>query len=1331
MSIKLNISTEIKDVRALPTTQLVLNQPLTGNSLNNDIKVSVPLVSPLINTPLAPDIKQPSSTPQITRISPQPTTTLGSAGSTVKLNIDHKENVYAITKIDGGLTQADFTQLSDREHVLQRPNMYLSSSTPELRETLIFDLSQQGSIKMGKVTVPQAMEQAFAETITNCSDNVCRSYRAGVDPGDILIRVDPHTIYLKNGGIPIPVEMHEAQKVMVPEMIFGRLRAGSNLGANRFEAGMNGIGIKAVNIFSKFFRVIIHDAIRKKRYQQDWHRNMSVCDPPLITEYKGNFSSVEVVYTLDIERFGCQEYPVEFFNIIARHCANVSFTTKIKIGFNYTNTSGAVLRSLQQQSTEFNTVVMDYGLLKNYGALYHGEKAYNNSIMYYEWPPGTTVVKRRDGQQYASDKSVMPIVEMLVVDTPNESVIASFVNSMYVCDGGCHVDLAVKAVSAPIIDLVNSRGSVKTIKATGKKSAKAVKVIKKTPEKKEEKPLVKITMRDVHNHLSFIISVRVANPEFDSQSKNKLKGPKIKYLITEDELQPVLKWDFVQQLYQILNAKNNRIIAASDARNLSNSILDKGFHANKSRSDPMRCTLFICEGDGALGYIRVLVDELGGRDYFGGIPLKGKIKNVMGESEMDLISNEELKRIGSAIGITAREDYTKPENLAKRKYGRIVFVTDADVDGKHIAGLGFNNFFCRYPGLLESGCIYYLRTPYMRVRRVTGNIKHTFYTQSQYQQWAKITPDAGNPKIWKAKYFKGLGTSKREDIKEDCQNLWLINIQCVRTEDKNAIELAFNGDKADARKDWILRYEPIVEIGKMSRQTLTKFINNDFIQYSVANVLRSIPGFDGLKPSQRKLVYSMFEKWNIYNKSGEYSEIKVAEFSTFAAGYTSYHHDGAKLGKVIVNMAQSFVGANNLPYFCEDGQFGTRDGNGEDAAPDRYISTRPEWWIRYVYPEGDQDLLQPQVIDGEKQEPQYLLPIIPMHLINGATGVGTGFSTNIPAHSPLDIIKWLINKIDGTDLPKLIPWYRGFKGSVEVIDTRGKSKDLKDVKDAEDEKDQKKSRSKYRVVTSGVYRKIDNNTVLITELPINRSMGQYVAWMHDLQKEGKIAGFVPNVFNDQPRYVVYGFNDSNIQTLKLKASIGLGNMWLLDRYGKPQKYNTVSDILEYFYKERLTDYQLRITMLLEKIRLKIIDKGHRWKYINLIITDQIKYIRRAKADLQRELEEKHNIPGNIITKVHTGHFTQEELLSLESDIKELEAEAKELRETTPKALWRKELVTLEKAYRSHYNINESSGENFSAIIRWRDNLVSATQNVKLNITPSVAPKKLSPKLNIL
>jgi len=137
-------------------------------------------------------------------------------------------------------------------------------------------------------------------------------------------------------------------------------------------------------------------------------------------------------------------------------------------------------------------------------------------------------------------------------------------------------------------------------------------------------------------------------------------------------------------------------------------------------------------------------------------------------------------------------------------------------------------------------------------------------------------------------------------------------------------------------------------------------------------------------------------------------------------------------------MAQDFVGSNNLPYFARDGQFGTRRLGGKDAAESRYAETKPEWWIPYVFRREDLPILKIKEDEGEEVEPVCFYPTIPVVLINGCSGIATGYSTFMPNHNPLDVVNWVKCKIQDRSLPELKPWYRGFScnGDIEVVDRR-------------------------------------------------------------------------------------------------------------------------------------------------------------------------------------------------------------------------------------------------------------------------------------------------------
>ena len=169
------------------------------------------------------------------------------------------------------------------------------------------------------------------------------------------------------------------------------------------------------------------------------------------------------------------------------------------------------------------------------------------------------------------------------------------------------------------------------------------------------------------------------------------------------------------------------------------------------------------------------------------------------------------------------------------------------------------------------------------------------------------------------------------------------------------------------------------------------------------------------------------------------SEIKVAQFSGYVSEHSGYHHGEASLNAAIVGMAQTFVGSNNINLLVPSGQFGTRLQGGKDSASERYIFTYLNDITRKLYPSLDDPILKYLNDDGQMVEPLYYTPIIPMILVNGAKGIGTGFSTDILCYNPLDIINLLEDMLGpkAYDLTskKLVPYYDGFKGEIHEIGT--------------------------------------------------------------------------------------------------------------------------------------------------------------------------------------------------------------------------------------------------------------------------------------------------------
>jgi DNA topoisomerase-2 len=242
-----------------------------------------------------------------------------------------------------------------------------------------------------------------------------------------------------------------------------------------------------------------------------------------------------------------------------------------------------------------------------------------------------------------------------------------------------------------------------------------------------------------------------------------------------------------------------------------------------------------------------------------------------------------------------------------------------------------------------------------------------------------------------------------------------------------AVDLAFNKKKANDRKDYLLAYDSSKILDGKKEVPYADFIHKDLIHFSYYDLIRSIPNvMDGLKVSQRKILYAGFKR-NLVK------EIHVAQFAGYVSEHTGYHHGEASLNAAIVGLAQDFVGSNNLNLFMPNGQFGIRLAGGDDHASPRYIHTELNPLCEYLFPKSDFGVLDYEDDDGTPVEPKWYAPVIPMILVNGANGIGTGFSTTIPCYNPKEVLKYVRDRLVGIEDEKWdpLPSFRGFRGEVK------------------------------------------------------------------------------------------------------------------------------------------------------------------------------------------------------------------------------------------------------------------------------------------------------------
>lgn len=1192
------------------------------------------------------------------------------------------------TSVDGSplIPQAtDYKKLTHIQQIYKRCGMYIGNDTQTPRDEWIFDLN---TLKMRKatITVPDGVERLYLEILSNGGDNVDRSRKAGVDAGIIEVLMNEHTISIKNNGVPIPVELHPEHGVYVPEMILGMLLTSSNYddSKERTGIGMNGYGAKLVNIFSKSFMVIVCDGFRNLKYQQVWNENMSVRGEPSIEPYQGE-SSVQIVYTMDFARFGYTQYPEEAFYLFARHAADVSLTCKVPVTFN---------------GIPFN--VQD---VRDYASLYFGND--RSHIVYYEWPDGTETINKKGGVQVAKNPYVIPITEMCVIDTPDMGEAISFVNGMPTKEAGVHVDAAMKSLSNAILETINGGG-------------------KKGKDKKEkDKREIKLTLADVRPHLSIILNCRLANPQFTSQSKTKLMSPTPKINIPEKVLAPMGKWELVERLYRALEAKQFRSLAKTDGKKKRYISLEKGEDANLAGGAKSReCTLYVVEGSSAMGYAENMIDLVpNGPDYIGLFPMKGKPLNVMNADATQIRENTEIIELVKMLGLHWGFDYTQEENFNTLRYGHFVILADSDDDGKHIIGLVMNFFHCYFPSLLARGFVMYLRTPILRVYK--GRQVFKFYTQREYEQWKGQHSDYQS---WKHKYYKGLGTSSDEDVADDFKTPRVV-VCLYDDQAPDSFRLAFDDKLADARKRWIAQWKHVFEVEEMEMQPISLFIHYEFIQYSIADLHRSLPRLmDGLKVTQRKVLWSAFLKWCSEGKPEKgfkktLDEVKLVQFGAFAMEKTNYHHGDKSMTDTILTMIQDFVGMNNLPYFTKKGQFGTRKHGGADAAASRYPNTYPEWWIPYVFRKEDIPLLKLVNDEGKDVEPETFFPIIPMELVNGSHGIGTGHSTFIPNHNPLDLCEWIKAKIRGQPLPELIPWYRGFKGTITVINKAKKPRteaetsgevstsstprtaidipigdespeDVASVGETTEQvqpkqaplilsiQSQDEGGPRLSMLTQGNF-EIVGNKVIVTELPIGRWTNRYRKWLDHLRENKLITDYRAGSSTKEVYFEITGFKNPDYRSLKLQKSYGLTNMVLLSTDNRPIKYNTTADIMEAFFKDRLPHYEARRQYLINQINAQIEKMEAKIRFIQAVISGQIEFLNKKKSTVLPKMREL-GLPEDLLTNTRMSNCTEDEISELRDLIEKLQRQRQAHQMTSASDMWLADLDEFENAYCRHY-----------------------------------------------
>ena len=1142
-----------------------------------------------------------------------------------------------------------YQKKTQKEHILDRPDSYIGDVKKQNEVMWTFNPETEKMHKIQIEYVPGLLK-IFDEILVNAGDNTKEDDLC--DCIKVNINKQENEITVWNNGKGIDVEFHKEHKVLVPEMIFGELLTSTNYddSEKRVTGGRNGYGAKLANIYSLEFEVETLDMERGKKFKQTFTNNMDTRTKAKVTSIKNPKSGyTKISFKPDLKRFGLEELTDDIVNLMIKRVYDIAATTDKKIKVYY------------------NDNKININNFKSYISLFYDDV----DLMYEDVNDRWNI-----GVLYLPDNGYDQI---------------SYVNCISTFKGGNHV----KYVESDIIKKIEEQ------------------ILKKNKN-------IKVKSQNIKENLVFFINSTIINPSFTSQTKEELKtkfndfGSKCE--LSDTFIKKILKTGIAEQVLLYAKLKEESMMKRKTDGKKTGNIkgvpkLEDANWAGSKKSD--ECKLILTEGDSAKAFAmagRAVV----GNDKYGIFPLKGKLLNVRDASPKQLMDNEEIKNIKLILGLQQGKIY---DSLNQLRYGGIILLTDQDVDGYHIKGLLINFLHYMWPSLVKLNLfIYSLATPIVKVSK--GKSIRTFYNITDYENWKEENSNKG----WNIKYYKGLGTSDSKEAKEYFTDIEekLIKYTWESTNEANldeinnssessdsskknkkrkrknnfeatievdsddetseSIRLAFEKKRADDRKSWLLNYDRSEVLNNDQKIVpIPEFIHKELKHFSNDDLNRSIPSIcDGLKISTRKILYSAFLR-KLYTKS---TELRVAQLAGFVSDKTCYHHGEASLCDAIVGMAQDYVGSNNINILYPSGQFGTRLLGGKDKASARYIHTYLEKLTKYIFRAEDEPILNYLNDDGVMIEPDQYYPIIPMVLVNGAEGIGTGFSTSIPCYNPKEIIHNIFNIMDNKKVKSMSPWYKNYKGKIIKVDDNTYD-------------------------TYGNYDILDSNRIIINELPLGSWTTPYKELLETIQydsdsKKNVIVGFTDNNTDERVHFVItfpdkklalYQNNDTIEAKLKLIKKIKTSNMNLFNENGTIQTFENVEDILKYWYDIRLKKYIDRREYLIGKINNELDLLKYKALFIKYVLEEKIIVFKQKRQSIIDKLIElkfpelstsNENKSYDYITNIPLFNLTLEKIEELNNKLKEKEQELNYVKITPPVDVWRLELKELLKEYEAWY-----------------------------------------------
>lgn len=919
-------------------------------------------------------------------------------------------------------TGTRYESIRFRDHVRLRPNVYIGSKNITENGQWVVDRDNNKLVKK-TLSYPIALYNICDEIILNAIDHCLRTKKLkGKGKCDtIKLSLDKISgeIICFNNGEGIVAEKNEDGQYYA-EMVFTKEMSGSNFSNdNEEKIGANGIGSKATNILSSSFEITTLDAKNKILYSQLVLDGNNIIQEPVLKKCKASEAPyTSIRFTPDYKYFFGDNYDPKLFDEIMTVMDIILNTRMIYVS--------AYLG--EGYKVYYGDNKIDVCSLEQLASMAVGEENKEN------------IVKCN---LKSKDKTFEVLVALWDCESSTEHI--TFINGLYLSDGGTHVRYIVKHI----------------LDAT------------KTKLEKKLKDKIKVTSKVISNLMFVFFKGEMSNLDYKNQSKNELN-------ISESRFKEFsMNKKSIDSIWQLLENKVDQLymnkitkeITTKRTNNLSG--IKKYTSANYAgTAKSAKCTLFIPEGDSAESCVRnglsgnkELGFEYNGLFNIQGVPLNARKeievrefkKKVNGETVIERVidrkkklnENERLNSLIKVLNLNWHYKYEMNDEGDKEfqtlRYGKIVIATDADSDGIGcICSLILNFFHVFYPELIKRKYISMLNTPLVRaypVKKTSAGKKlyiEEFYNVGEYEEWCR-TVDLS---LYKINYIKGLATHSNAEIKNMFKDMNSKIDPFIYDSRTDAAFETYFGNDSDKRKDVLSKEIKLVnengeEVSldyykRLRMLPCSVQLDKNTRDYQLENVQRKMPHvIDGLNPARRKVLCGSIYKFKQSN-----SKIKVFQLGGYIAEKMLYHHGSDSLNSTIITMAQSFIGARNIPVLLPIGQFGTHYKGGKDAGSPRYIDTKlNKEVVELLYPSKDLDILEWTDIDGEVGEPRYFVPILPTSIMEDILLPSTGWKIEVWARDFKTVVDNVLRLIDDED-SKLayMSYFKGrFKGEEIVL----------------------------------------------------------------------------------------------------------------------------------------------------------------------------------------------------------------------------------------------------------------------------------------------------------